>query len=125
MGLRFEQALVDRLFQGVMNMEESVTYQALLQKGRVEEARKLLLRTGQFRFGVAANSATRSALEAIDDLEQLEQLADRVLVVQSWDELLPAPRPRRSRRGASIIVSPAEQAFPCGSPLQEAVFAIA
>jgi uncharacterized protein (DUF927 family) len=25
---------------------------------------------------------------------------------------------------ASIIVSPAEQAFPCGSPLQEAVFAI-
>jgi hypothetical protein len=32
--------------------------------------------------------------------------------------------PPGMRNKASIIVSPAEQAFPCGSPLQEAVFAI-
>src|SRR5262249_41572476 len=33
MGLRYEQALVNQLLQGVHEMEESVTYQAIIEKG--------------------------------------------------------------------------------------------
>src|SRR5438132_13996940 len=43
MGLRYEQALVNQLLEGVVAMEESVTYQAILARGALEEARKTLL----------------------------------------------------------------------------------
>jgi predicted transposase YdaD len=33
LGLRYEQALIDQLLQGVRAMEESVTYQAIFKKG--------------------------------------------------------------------------------------------
>jgi predicted transposase YdaD len=36
MGLRYPTELVDRLLQGVQNMKESTTYQAILQEGRIE-----------------------------------------------------------------------------------------
>ncbi|HZU38452.1 MAG TPA: hypothetical protein VFA18_21185 [Gemmataceae bacterium] len=34
MGLRYEQALIQTLLRGVVNMEESVTYQAILRQGK-------------------------------------------------------------------------------------------
>ncbi len=51
MGVRIERALVQRLLQGVLSMQESVTYQAILEegeatgiaKGKAEEARRMLL----------------------------------------------------------------------------------
>lgn len=101
MGLRYEQALIDRVFQGVLQMEESVTYQAILKKGleqgRAQGARKVVLFLGKQKFGVAPRLQILAALEAISDLEQLEQLASKVQQVESWEELLP-PAPRRSRR---------------------------
>lgn len=42
MGLRYERAMLQSLLRGVMNMKESVRYQAILEegetKGKVEEA---------------------------------------------------------------------------------------
>ncbi len=55
--------------------------------GRTEEARKLLLRLGGKRFG-APDAQSRTALEAITSLEALEQLAERLLEAESWQELL-------------------------------------
>ena len=81
LGLRFPKPLAERLFQGVQAMEESVTYQAIIEKGmekgmekgeargRVEEARRLLLRQGRIRFG-PPDEATQAALAAIADLER-------------------------------------------------------
>jgi hypothetical protein len=77
-------------------MEESTTYQAIIAKGRAEgrvegqaaEARKILLRQGTKRFG-SPDARTRSAIEAIADVDRLEQLTERLLDVSSWDELLP------------------------------------
>jgi predicted transposase YdaD len=118
MGLRYQQAVVDQLLQGVLDMEESATYQAILRKGMargmaegvaqgvvegralgaVEEARKMLLQMGEHRFQAPAPADLRSRLEGMQDLPQLEELLLRVGQVQSWEELLRAlPRQRRRR----------------------------
>jgi hypothetical protein len=98
LGLRYSDAFADRLFQEVLGMEESTTYQAILRKGRLAEARQILLRLGRKQFGPVAE-ATTAALNAIEDVQRLEELSERVLEVSSWQELLnPAGRRRRNRR---------------------------
>lgn len=68
-------------------MEESTTYQAIIARGRTDEAKKILLRQGGKRFG-PADARMRTAINAIADVERLEQLTERLLDVSSWDELL-------------------------------------
>ncbi|MCW5935333.1 MAG: hypothetical protein KIT45_13715 [Fimbriimonadia bacterium] len=103
MGLRYARSLTEQLLQGVRNMKESVTYQAILQEGKekgkaegisegleeglLTEARNLVLRLGGKRYG-AADARVVSLLLGIDSLEQLEQLAERLLEAESWQELL-------------------------------------
>ncbi len=48
MGLRFERALIDNVLSGVMQMEESVTYQAILQGG-VERGMEQGIQQGSLR----------------------------------------------------------------------------
>jgi predicted transposase YdaD len=79
--------------------EESTTYQAILREGReegreeglamgrVEEARAILLRQGTKRFGTPSDQI-RAALAGITQIERLEVLTERLLDVESWDELL-------------------------------------
>ena len=94
MGLRYEAEFTRQLLQGVMNMKESVTYQAIVeegrQEGRAEEARNILLRQGSVRFG-PPSEAVLSTLAEINTLETLEILSIRVLSVESWTELLNLP----------------------------------
>jgi hypothetical protein len=78
-------------------MEESTTYQAIVRKGRLAEARHMLLRLGGKRFG-PADEATTAALNAIEDVQRLEELCERILEVSSWQELL-SPSRRRRRNG--------------------------
>ncbi len=59
-------------------------------EGRAEEARRILRRLGTRRFG-KPDTHIEAALDAIADLERLEQLSDRVLEVKTWDELLAQP----------------------------------
>jgi predicted transposase YdaD len=105
MGLRYDSKEVDRLLKGVRSMEESSTYQAILEKGiekgiekglrrgveqgRLEEARSTLLRVGG-KFLGAPGSAAAARVEGIAAWKRLEALTDRVLEggVASWDELL-------------------------------------
>lgn len=87
MGLRYPQGLAVRLLEGVRAMKESVTYQAIIREGRSEEARTLLLRMGSKRFG-PPDTVTRTSIESVPSLEQLEDMADRVLDVASWTDLL-------------------------------------
>jgi len=80
-------------------MRESVTYQAILKEGKaegraegrvegkVEEARTLLLKLGTIRFG-PADEATQDAIQAIASTEALERLVERLLTVETWQELL-------------------------------------
>jgi hypothetical protein len=68
-------------------MRESTTYMAIIEEGRMEEAKTIVLRQGTKRFGPPPADA-RAAIEALTDLERLEALTDRLLDVESWDELL-------------------------------------
>jgi hypothetical protein len=88
-GLRFSWESIQHWFEGVTAMKESSVYQGLLQEGRAEEARKILLRLGTLRFG-PPDAGSTTTLETIADLEQLERLTERVLIVSSWNELLAA-----------------------------------
>jgi hypothetical protein len=57
------------------------------EKGGIETARRILLCLGRKRFGDPEATALAS-LQAITDLERLEQLSERLLEVTSWQELL-------------------------------------
>jgi hypothetical protein len=105
MGLRHSQDLIDVLLRGVQGMKDSVTYQAIVAegvaegviKGRAEEARRFLKAQGKDKFG-QPDEQTREAIDAIEDIERLEDLGRRLLRVESWQELLALP-PRRRRNG--------------------------
>lgn len=95
MGLRYPPPLTEQLLQGVRNMKESATYQAIinegvtlgLQEGRTEEARTIVLRQGIKRFG-QPDEKTRKSVTELDSLAELERLSDRLLDVESWEDLL-------------------------------------
>jgi predicted transposase YdaD len=104
MGLRFSNELASQLLEGVHNMQDSTTYQAILKEGRNEgliegrnEGRvtgeqQLLIRQGTKKFG-QPDAATRAAIEAIRDIERLEALGERIVDpdVCDWNSLLNAP----------------------------------
>ena len=91
---------------GIRGIEESSVYQDIFAKGRaegraegeargraeggVEEARKTLLRLGPKRLG-PLDESWEGRIAAINDLDRLERLIDRLLDVASWDELLAGP----------------------------------
>jgi hypothetical protein len=88
--------------RGVLAMKESTTYQAIVAEGRAEgraeEARRLLLMLGEEKLGVA-DAASRAAVEAIGEVERLEDLIKKVSGAGSWRELLAAAaRPRGNGR---------------------------
>jgi predicted transposase YdaD len=91
LGLRYQREVAYHLMRGVRQMKESTTYQAILeegkQEGRAEEARAVLLRLGRKRLG-PPDAASLGALQSITDVDRLEGLAERVLEVSSWEELL-------------------------------------
>lgn len=105
MGLKYQQVLINQLLKGIEAMEESSTYQYIVAKGRTEgareEAKKLLLLFGEYRFGSPSESV-RTELEQIQDLGRLDELGRRLVQVGSWQELLGGegakPRSSRGRR---------------------------
>jgi predicted transposase YdaD len=95
MGLRYAEAFTLQMLRGVQEMEDSVTYQAIIRKGeargeikgRLEERHDVLMQLGGKRFG-PPDASVQAALESITDLKQLERLTERLLEVESWQELL-------------------------------------
>ena len=86
-GLRVERQRAWTLFRGVQGMQESDTFQAILDEGRVEALQKTILRQGRKLFG-PADEGTTAAVAATDDVQRLEFLSDRLLDVKSWHDLL-------------------------------------
>ncbi len=73
-------------------MKDSDTYLAILDKGREEEARDIILRQGEKRFG-PADQATAARLSGITDLARLNQFIDLLFDASatSWQDLLDTP----------------------------------
>jgi predicted transposase YdaD len=51
LGLRYSKPFARLLFREVLGMEESTTYQEIVQKGRLSHAHQILFRLGEKRFG--------------------------------------------------------------------------
>ena len=106
-GLRYSSRTIDKLFQGVINMRESSTYQAILKEGlqegrskglaegrvegrvegRAQEARNILLMLGEQQFG-NPSAQVRQAIDSVADTDALEQMVKRLLKASDWDDLL-------------------------------------
>ena len=71
-------------------MRESTTYQAILRegkaKGEAKGARRLLLRLGRKHLGPPA-AEIEAKIQAMTEVRELEQLAERFADVSSWGEL--------------------------------------
>jgi hypothetical protein len=93
-GLRFGWDVLSDIY-GRLQMEDimqhSSTYQHTLAVGRAQgelnAARQIIVRQGRRRFG-EPSAEVRASLDAITALDRLNELADRVHEVGSWDELL-------------------------------------
>ena len=88
LGLRYQPDQIPDTMRRSKHMEESSTYQLVLRRGRIIEARHTLLRQGKSKFGPLTDVSTHSQVESITDLELLEALTDRIPVVSSWEDLL-------------------------------------
>ncbi len=71
-------------------MYESDTFLAILDEGALKHARKLVLRVGQKKFGPASDDVV-TTVQGIENLDRLDRLAERILEVSSWQELLQTP----------------------------------
>ncbi len=91
LGLRHEAEVIQRVFEGVKEMEESTTYQAILRKGQergvIQTLRETLLQFGGWKLGEPGPAAV-GAIEAITDVGRLRALAARLREVDSWEALL-------------------------------------
>ena len=77
---------------GIRGIEESSVYQGIFAKGRaeggqIEEARRYLLDLGRKRLGEPGDNVL-GQVAAIDDLDRLNRLLDRILDATTWEELL-------------------------------------
>ncbi|MGO8672453.1 MAG: hypothetical protein ACLQVD_13950 [Capsulimonadaceae bacterium] len=100
MGLKHDEAYSEYLLEGVFKMLDlstSRTYQGIKAKGeaageirgRIKEARRLLLILGVKRLG-KPDQTTGAAVEAINSPERLEALVERLFEVNTWGDLLAA-----------------------------------
>jgi hypothetical protein len=97
-GMRLDRDVIETLGRRLrtMNILKDSSFYQVLQKwegearergGEIKHARKILIRLGRLRFGRLAKT-TRAAIEAIDDLERLDHLSERLLSATSWDDML-------------------------------------
>jgi hypothetical protein len=74
-----------------MLLEDSTTYQEILEKGlskgRSQGERNLLLHLGTKKFG-PPSAAIAAALQAIAEPARIEQLAERLLDAVDWEDLM-------------------------------------
>ena len=87
MGMRYEREFVAQLFQGVNDMEESSTYQLILERGERKALIRTLLRLGRKKLG-EPDAATIALVERLTDVDRIQNLTDRILEVATWQELL-------------------------------------
>jgi predicted transposase YdaD len=110
MGLRYSIEQVEEMVRGVSAMilgirgiEESSVYQDIFAKGeakglvegrdegrfegRIEEVRQAVLTVGHKKLGPSEEKA-RMKIAAIDNVDRLNALLERIFDVSSWDELL-------------------------------------
>jgi hypothetical protein len=86
--LRYDAVTTEEILRSVYpDIRESPGYKVFFSEGRIEEARSLILRMGHKKLG-PPTPGVEAALNAITDLARLEALSEKLLDVNTWDELL-------------------------------------
>jgi hypothetical protein len=88
LGLRYEAEKIPDALRRIEHVEDSSTYQLIIRRGCIADARDSVLDMGAIKFGQPADAATQSQIESITDLERLIALRRRLLFVTSWSDLL-------------------------------------
>jgi hypothetical protein len=88
-GLRLQRERARNLFPGIRAVEESTTYQYIIEQGEVKVLKRLLLRHGTRKLGAPAKKV-KAAIEQfdVDDLRRLERMFEGIATATSWDEIL-------------------------------------
>ncbi len=86
-GMRVAKEDLASIYSGVRIMHESTAFDMAVEEGEIRGKVLLLLRLGRKRFG-PPDAQTESELSAIKDSERLDRMADAILTVASWQELL-------------------------------------
>jgi hypothetical protein len=68
-------------------MRDSDTYMAILEEGRVLQAKDDILRLGTKKFGPPSDPITARG-EVLSDIDHLERIRDRMLEACTWEALL-------------------------------------
>jgi hypothetical protein len=91
-GLRLERQRALNPFRRIRAVEESTTYQYILEQGAIKVLKRLLLRQGTRKFG-APRKAVKAAIEEfdVDDLDRLERMFEHLETAASRDEVLETP----------------------------------
>jgi len=87
LGLRYDRGTAEQLLRGIRGMRESSTYQAILEEGRIAQARQYVIDLGTEKFG-PPDAATIALLARVENLDTLHQLLRIVLRTSTWQELL-------------------------------------
>jgi predicted transposase YdaD len=87
MGMRYEEDVLEQLYKGVPDMEESSGYQLIMKRGERKALIGTLLRQGRKKFG-EPDATTLAAVERLTDVDRLQNLTDRILEAATWQELL-------------------------------------
>lgn len=86
-GMHIPPAVARNIFNKVLAMHESGTYQLILEEGAIAHMRKIILRLGAKRLGEPAEKQ-KNKLTAIEDLERLDRIMEQVHTAKDWDALL-------------------------------------
>jgi hypothetical protein len=86
-GLRLDRELAVNLFRRYRAVEDSTTYQYIIEQGAIAEVRKLVLRKGATKLG-APTKRVKAAVQELEDLPRLERLLDSLDTATSWNDVL-------------------------------------
>ena len=71
-------------------MEDSTTYQYIIEQGELKALRKMLLRLGAAKFG-APPKKVKATIQGLEDLPRLERMCGRLITASSWDDVMATP----------------------------------
>jgi len=86
-GMHVERTVARGIFNKVISMQESGTYQLILEEGAAKFARNLILKQATALLGEPTEKQ-KNKLSTIEDVERLDRMGMRVLTAKSWDALL-------------------------------------
>ncbi len=89
-GLRLKRDRALDLFRRIRAVEDSTTYQYIIEQGELKNARKMLISLGASKFGPPTRKV-KTTIQELENLPRLERMGIRLMTAESWDDILNTP----------------------------------